>query len=436
MPRSKWIDKKSATTFSLVYRPQNDPLIHDDLANSMVLKEVPSANKKIKTRDVLEDELGIDVTTIRDNEGEAANYGIFYDDTGYDYMQHMRDIGGAADAYFLEAPKSQKQKKSEKKDKQKLEEALRDSVPEESEKDDQQYSGGVLLDDAIMPSKSLTHRTYQDQQDVPDSLAGFQPDMDPRLREVLEALDDEAYVEDEEEIFTQLADGGEVISLEEFEEANFDREETGEHDEDEGWESDDTAKPRNEYQTAKDIKNLSPDQDSAGKAEGDAGDPSWLVEFAKFKTAASSKKPIDKLAASNPVASIMTGGSSMVSCRQKKRKGARTSTTSYSMTSSALFRTEGLTLLDDRFDKIEEEYAADEDQTDDGASVASSMASQKGAIRPDFDSIMDEFLGGYSMSGKKNVKRGAYQTGIEQLDEIRQGLGPARLKAAGIKQGA
>ncbi len=130
----------------------------------------------------------------------------------------------------------------------------------------------------------------------------------------------------------------------------------------------------------------------------------------------------------------------MTGDRRKKRKGAMTSSTGYSMTSSSLFRTGGQTLLDARFDKIEEDYA-DDDMDDDGrlsvttgvtgTSVASSPAPPL-ASRSDFDSMMDDFLGSYSMSGKKRVKKGGYQSGMEQLDEIRKGLGPAKLKAQEI----
>lgn len=104
------------------------------------------------------------------------------------------------------------------------------------------------------------------------------------------------------------------------------------------------------------------------------------------------------------------------------------------MTSSSLARTEGLTLLDARFDKIEEDYAEDEMDMDDGtasvvtrSSVASSQAPPL-TTRADFESIMDDFLGGYSMSGKKRVKKGGYQSGMEQLDEVRKGLGPAKIR--------
>ena len=40
---------------------------------------------------------------IRQNEGEAAEYGIFFDDTEYDYMQHLRTVGEQPDAVLLEA---------------------------------------------------------------------------------------------------------------------------------------------------------------------------------------------------------------------------------------------------------------------------------------------------------------------------------------------
>jgi len=44
------------------------------------------------------------VDKIRQNEGEAAEYGIFFDDTEYDYMQHLRTVGEQPDAVLLEAP--------------------------------------------------------------------------------------------------------------------------------------------------------------------------------------------------------------------------------------------------------------------------------------------------------------------------------------------
>ncbi|KAI9805210.1 MAG: hypothetical protein M1825_001046 [Sarcosagium campestre] len=410
MPPKKWIDKKAATTYSLVHRSQNDPQIHDAEASSMVFKAVPAPNQKVKTKSDLEGELLLDSTSVRDNEGEAALHGIFYDDSSYDYMQHMRDLGATTEACFVEAaPKSKS--KSQAKGKQKLEDALRDATIQ----DDSPGSGGLtltqgkpLLDEEVLQPKGILKRTYQDQQDVPDVLAGFQPDMDPRLREVLEALDDEAFVDDDDEVFDALAQDGEEVSQSAFDEL------------DDGWESDRTATPGN-GQNPKSPHKLDGSGDFDMSDAADHGDGSWMAEFSKYKQAQQKpRRPVKP-----PNSSIL---SSIDGGRRKKRRGARTSSTGYSMTSSSLARTEGLTILDGRFDKIEEEYA---DDYDDGASLAasSSTSQSQGPIRADFDSMMDDFLGSYSMAGRKRVKKQAYQSGMEQLDEVRKGLGPARVKS-------
>ncbi|KAL8942098.1 MAG: hypothetical protein Q9216_001864 [Gyalolechia sp. 2 TL-2023] len=401
----------------------------------MVFQELgPSQSKKIKTRTELESELFEESTStngrprVRENEGEAAEYGVYYDDTEYDYMQHLRNLhdqDSRAESYFMEAPVSIRDGKG--KQKMSLEDALREaSISEE-------VSKKPLLDEDILPSKNLKETTYQNQQDVPDVLAGFQPDMDPRLREVLEALDDEAYVDDEEDLFGELAKDGEV-SREEFEELGFVGDE-GEALDDEGWETDDTAKPVKEYKVTTVPPAPTTAEDVAMADEADHGDGDWMKEFSKFKKVESGKPVAPKPKNRDLQSSIMTG-TSMTSNRRKKRKGAMTSSTGYSMTSSSLFRTEGQTLLDARFDKIENDYAEDGmDEADEGASVvtgssllskpSSVASSQAPSLRSDFDNIMDEFLGGYSMSGKKRVKKGGYQSGLEQLDEVRRELGPA-----------
>lgn len=455
-------DKSSATTYALVHRPQNDPKVHDASSSFMVFQELaPAQAHKIKNRSELESELfGSEHSgdarglIVRENEGEAAEYGIYYDDTIYDYMQHMRDMNGgngSGESYFVEAS-TKKEKGNEK---VKLEVALRAVTLDDSTGDNQaSETGKQLLDDEILPSRNLQRTTYQDQQDVPDALAGFQPDMDPRLREVLLALEDEAYVDDEEYLFGELANDREEISSAEFEKLGFVDDFQAE---DPGWETDDTAKPMQEYEHETPIMTLSPsDLNHPTNAGPDHGDVGWMVEFSKFKKAAKSSRPGVVPTPSNAElqSSIMTG-SSRAGGRLKKRKGALTSSTGYSMTSSSLFRTAGLTLLDARFDKIEEDYAngevmPDDDDDDCAVSVMTghlsnasrvSHASNVSAasewsttssqapnlvLRKDIDGIMDEFLGGYSISGKKRVKKGGYKSGMEQLDEIRRELGRPR----------
>lgn len=407
MPRGKWIDKKTATHFTLVHRPQNDPLIHDDAAPSMVLNptQVPNASKGKKLGD-LASELGSDAMSIRDNEGEAANYGVYFDDTEYDYMQHLRDLDqGGGEVVFVEA---QNKSKDKGKGKQSLEEALRQM--------DLQHRSDDLIDEELLPSKNLQRQSYQVQQDVPDAIAGFQPDMDPRLREALEALEDDAYVdEDDDDLFKELAKDGQELDDYEFDETY------PEFEDDEGWESDGTVKPDKE--TKDDVPALVAQLEQP--EQGPSGD--WMEDFKKFqKDQKSEKKKPAPDAPSELQSSLFTtttnGG------RTKKRKGALTSKSGYSMTSSSLVRTEQLTILDARFDMIEEEYNAD---MDDMASVSavSTVSSVQGPMRSDFDNILDEFLGNHSVSGKKHVKKGRYQSGLEQLDEIRKGLGPPRLSA-------
>ncbi|KAG8416125.1 Protein ltv1 [Metarhizium acridum] len=408
MPRGKWIDKKTAQHFTLVHRPQNDPLIHDEKAPAMVLNptQPKPGSSKVKHLDELASEFGSDAAAIRANEGEAASHGVYFDDTEYDYMQHLRDLNSASsgEVVFIEA-----NTKSKGKQKESLEDALK--------KMDLEQKSGDLLDDEMLPSKNLTRVTYQAQQDVPDSIRGFQPDMDPRLREVLEALDDEAYVDDEDdEIFKNLTKDGQEINDDEFDGADF-------FDEDaDGWESDDTAKPTKEYKEEVPELVAVPEHPEVGPSQD------WMEDFKQFKKEQKSGKP--RVAPSHSElqstwTTTTNGG------RKKKRKGALTDASNYSMTSSSLVRTEQMSLLDARFDKIEESYL--EDPEDDMASIShASTSSVVGPTRRDFDGILDDFLGSYTKPGKRTSKKFKAQTGLEQLEEIRRELGPPRIRGRNV----
>lgn len=376
----------------------------------MVLNPTQLPNgSKVKRLGDLASELGSDAQSIRDNEGEAANYGIYYDDTEYDYMQHMRDIGqGTGEAVFVES--NTHMNKNKGKQKVSLEDALRQLDLENQSTD--------LLDEQILPSKNLRPANYESQQDIPDAIAGFQPDMDPRLREALEALEDDAFVDDDEDIFQELAKDPREIDEYEFDETYPD-------DDDEGWESDDTAKPTKEF---KDDEAPALVDMSAQPEQGPSED--WLEDFNQFKKdQKAEKKPAAKPGRSEMQSSIWTtttnGG------RRKKRKGAMTNPSAYSMTSSSLVRTEQMTILDSRFEKIDEEYSGEMDDMESvsGMSAMSSVSSVQGPTRNDFDGLLDEFLGTHSMRGKKTVRRGKWNNGTEELDQIRKELGPARIPA-------
>ncbi|KAI5365541.1 putative Low temperature viability protein Ltv1 [Septoria linicola] len=498
MPRqSRPFSKQNAIKLDLVHRAQNDPLIHDENAPSMVLVERPDRHQprrpteddyaysaagsvysgasytsyrsvKTKQRGDLEGEFGQDV---RKNEGEAAQHGVFYDDTKYDYMQHMRDLGGMG-SQWVEA----RQPDDKKKGKQKLEEMLADSLHLDDERGSVASSttssiARSLFPEEILPSEFVRKRTYQDQQDIPDAIAGFQPDMDPRLREVLEALEDEEYVDDDEDVFGELTRDGYEVEKDDWEEGSeqfFD-------EDDEAWQSDDTIKapasPRampRELQLPEGVQLVEgesalPPEDPQAQPTADPAAGGW--DFMKEHKAAAKAGKAEAPEPSFHNASLI---SSLASGRRKKRKGAKTSTTNYSMSSSALVRKDALRTLDERFDKMENDYSLaefPEEEEDaynaDTQSMASGMTGMSSAsrvskaysnvsgmsgmskissysrandeeaptlVRSDMDSMMDEFLSSHNKAGKygQRVRRGAPKTGMEQLDEIRSNLGPAR----------
>ncbi|KIW51569.1 hypothetical protein PV05_10277 [Exophiala xenobiotica] len=465
MPPKRWIDKNKAQTYQLLYRPQDDPELYNETAGDRTLYPIsgpattsrqPAQDRGLHLKD-LEDDLEPEL--VRANEGEAAEYGVYYDDTSYDYMQHLRNIGeGGGESHFVEAMPQGKGKGKAKT--MKLEDALR----EVSLDDDRSVAESELYSTF---STSTRPRTYQDQQDVPDDIAGFQPDMDPRLREVLEALEDDAYVDenDEEDLFGALAKEGRYgeLDLAEFE-ANF-------VDEDEeGWESDATEKaPEQPAQST--MSSVAPmpagteprNEDASLDAEAAAAeDGDWLKEFAKFKR--DHTKKIQPRTAESIIAASAAGRDQAPSLytlngtllRQKKRKGALTNPSAYSMTSSSLARTDGQQLLDARFDQVEKMYSLDEadegDDMDGGMSLASGMTGRskmsqmsqlsttsfadEGAVRGDWGGMMDDFLGDWNKANPGGKRRGAKgkrgkngneKYGLQQLDEVRAELGPARI---------
>ncbi|KAK3111984.1 Protein ltv1 [Teratosphaeriaceae sp. CCFEE 6253] len=488
MPRRKFIDKRTATTFSLVHRAQNDPLLHDENAPSMVFveksapsrpaaleddgdslysHEAPLSDRQASQRKQhgdLEEEFGLGV---RPNEGEAAQHGVFYDDTAYDYMQHMRDLGGAGGPVTWVESSAPPEKKGKKLG---LADALRDmdlastrsSVRGSTAGDSVASSTRSLLPEEVLPSEFVMRRSYQDMQDVPDEIAGLQPDMDPRLREVLEALDDEAYVDNEDDIFGELTKEGHEVERDEWE--LMGEQQVFDDEDDAGWESDDTVRAATPPPAAPPpTMQLPPGEPAAPPEDVQAPPPvdptegAWLDEFNKFKQDAKAKAtaPINAdspVRPAPPTARSATVQSSLASGPHKKRKGAKTSKDTFSMTSSSLLRTEHQTILDARFDKVLQRQAAldsiseassqapstvSRDSAATGVSRFSGMSSYSQATdseapqleRADFGSIISEFLEGHSKAGKRGryVKKFGPQTGMQQLDEVRSGLGPARV---------
>lgn len=362
MSTRKWIDKKQGKTYKVVHRAHDDPLYHDEEASEHVLVEVQNPNnRKIKTKAQLEEEFKEELEDMRENEGEAALYGITYDDSKYDYMQHLKPIGKSDGVFVEKDGKVQKKKGIVFKD-------------------------GFELPEDVLPSKKIVTQTYQDQQNIPDEIAGFKPDMNPALREVLEALNDEAYVEEGDDIFQDLLQGGaEEVDEEDFED-QFDE-----------WDLDNYEDEMAQY------------DEKAFEKEGDEG---WEADFRKYKAVSKNKKNdwdsddefedeedvVPDLPSFN--ANSKSKSSKGSKRKQRQKKGAMTDTSSFSMSSSANFRNEGLTLLDDRFEKVmkdfEDEFFEEEDEEE---PKEFDMKNE----RADFEGMLDDFLDNYEIEGKRRI---------------------------------
>ena len=219
-------------------------------------------------------------------------------------MQHLRPIGVQEDgveSILIEVPSSSRNK-----------------VP----KSRADNSVDLLdLPDGVLASKYEVPRTYESQQAIPESISGFQPNMDPHLRQTLEALEDDAFVDDElaDDFFNELVADGERGSDEDIE---FEFSEQGvEH-----------------------TRMLEEDH-SAGE------DINWEQRFSNFKKTqrrlGQSEEGSDSdggdTLGSLPAMSVIGG--------KRRRKGA-SDASGYSMSSSSMYRNEALQTLDERFDQV------------------------------------------------------------------------------------
>ena len=220
-------------------------------------------------------------------------------------MQHLKPVGveeDGVDSVWLEAPQTRTKGKA------KDSFALLDLPPE------------------TLPSQYELPRNYESQQDIPSSIAGFQPDMDPHLRQTLEALEDDAFVDDglDDDFFGELVADGERHMQDNV---VFDFVEEG----------------------------MAEGLDVTEIDEDDDGD-SWEARFARFKKEGQSAPSDEEL--SDPEG-YSEGGDTISALPQmpvlgaKKRRRKGTSEASgYSMSSSSMWRNEHLTVLDERFDQV------------------------------------------------------------------------------------
>ncbi|KAL7425169.1 Protein ltv1 [Cryptotrichosporon argae] len=438
-PRKSIYRNPGAQHFQLVHRSVRDPLINDPDASQQVFKPIERANDARKTGVTLADlEASVDKSAIRANEGEAALYGITYDDSGYDYMSHLREVGlgGEGTSMLLAAPRGSG-----------VARGMKGGVARSKGKGRAHVDADGLF---VMPAEAMASawemsvaEAHASAHAVPPELAGFQPDMDPHLRQVLEALDDDAFVDPDAEdgdMFDELLGGGELEDGDEAEEFEFKEWGVGE----------DPVVARIKAYGPVDGDGTEVEASGSGSGSGEAKEETWEDRFRAFKEAgglAAIKRQAEEAAEAADVAdddgiddaersemadtvgSLASHVGDMLVVGGKKRRGKRgpSDATGMSMSSSSMWRNHGLRTLDDRFDRIEREYEMDDDEDEDypdddtvsyapsyvsGASRASffSTASRASIIsttdvpavsREDFDAILDDFLDNYEVVGNR-----------------------------------
>ncbi|RKP23076.1 Low temperature viability protein [Syncephalis pseudoplumigaleata] len=285
MVKKKFIDKKAARHFHLVHRSQRDPLIADAEASDRVFKEVTrggaGAHRQPRQFDNDDDK--------EQHVGQAALYGVYLDDSEYDYTQHLRPMGNQG-AVFIEAPSR------ERKEKKKSVE-IKDDVSSASQ------GTSTTLPQVALPAEVLpsSYEMAVGLMNQPGVVEGLQPDMDPELREALEALD---LSDDEEDVQEEAFDDDLIAQLD--------------------AEADETDDP-----LAFDVVG---DSDEEGEDEeegdGDEDDEGWEKRFMRFKQA--------RAAAYD---------------EQSEDFDRQSMGTGFSMSSSAMFRNDKLTMLDEQFER-------------------------------------------------------------------------------------
>ena len=230
-------------------------------------------------------------------------------------MAHLKSFGGGADEVVLiPGPKGSgvaKGMKGERKGKGKAQDLF--DLPQEVFASERE----IGLDEV-----------YSRAEGVPNELQGLQPDMDPHLRQVLEALEDEAFVDDEDGDggwFAELVDGGE-------------RDTDGEAEE---W----------EFKEAGVVEEV--------EEESETHDETWEDRFKAFKRAQADGDEhevggAERSEMADTLGSLASHLSDLMVVGGKKRRGKRgpSDASGMSMSSSSNFRNEGLRLLDKQFEAV------------------------------------------------------------------------------------
>lgn len=417
---SKRFSKKNAQKYVVVHRAHDDPHYYDTDAQEHILVPVDSPGQKPGSKPVTKilEDVPADREPIKSGShvGEAALYGIEFDDSKYDYTQHLRPIGAdPANSFFLAAKDDKGQKKS-------LNDLFVEPGYVENEPNAPVFQRGVAKPGYLLH-----------QQDVPEEISGFRPGLNPALREVIEALEDEAYVvnddivvqrsanrqqatpaaqdDDEDDIFAELLGSGEAQGDEDFDDQadEWDIDNLGDF-EDEQYQKEmaDFANVEN----LEDLKNIDIQADVRRFQKEQARTNGTDDEFSNDEGDSVSPEIHDTLGDLPSFDSKAKKAGKQK--KERRKKGAMSDVSGYSMTSSAIARTETMTVLDDKYDQIISGYENyEEEQYEDEEEPQPFDMSKE---RSDFESLLDDFLDNYELGsgGRKLVKKD------EEVDRLKR----------------
>ncbi|CCD24036.1 ribosome biogenesis protein LTV1 NDAI_0C03760 [Naumovozyma dairenensis CBS 421] len=439
---SKRFSKKNAQKYVVVHRPHDDPHFYDEDASAHVLVSVSNPNDGHKQQQQLQQQQGQyipkltttktkeDLKLENKNVGEAALYGINFDDSKYDYTQHLKPIGTDPNAVFVPAKSSTVDKNEKKKD-------IEDLFVEPEYKDTKNAPVTSVFQRGVAKPDYLLH-----QQEVTEDIAGFKPDMNPALREVLEALEDEAYVVnddvevvkskknkkvvepeeelEEDDVFAQLLGSGEVKDDEEFEDG-FDE---WDMDEIDNYEDEHYRKEMSQFDNIENLEDLQDidyqadvirfqkEKSKYNEYDSDEGLANESVAPSDFQDEEEEEEndvlgDLPNITAKN----AKKGGKKR---KDRRKKGAMSDISGFSMSSSAIARTETMTVLDDQFDNVIGSYENYEDEIEEDEENYKPFDMK--AERSDFESMLDDFLDNYELEsgGRKLAKKD------EEIDRLKK----------------
>ncbi|KAI8610371.1 hypothetical protein BC830DRAFT_1146115 [Chytriomyces sp. MP71] len=304
------------------------------------------------------------------SKADVSVYGIFFkDQEDYDYTQHLKQMGEDPNAVYLDSKKVVEARKVDAKGKK----------------------GIQFLDDSASVAMSEVPKRKQVAFNIPGEVLGSEYEdrvgmlargetidvigVEPSMREIVYALDDEAYVEDD------IDDFFDALNAETVPESLAEK-----------------LDPEDYY----------PEQADEDEDEDEDGEGDWYDDYQKFKNQGDSSDEYDD--------------------DEDSYMERRTALTNLSMTSSAMVRTKHLTNLDDQFDEALKAY--DDDQLGDLEADAfhpetdepMALDANKPTISEErMNRIFDSFLESTEVVGRKGLVLSKVPNSVK-IDAVRNDL--------------